>query len=379
MMSSSRLHILMTADAIGGVWTYVVTLCRGLVSAGCEVTLVTLGPRPSRPQRQALGDVEVIETDLALEWQDPAGLDRAHAERELGAIVDRIEPDVVHLNSFREATFLWPAPTLVVAHSCVSTWAGACGATCLVDTPPWSIYAAAVREGLNAATAWVAPTASFRDEIARHYGIDGGRVIWNGLDPVAAPGAKRPFVFSAGRLWDAAKNVKALIAAAPLVDWPVVLAGSIQAPDQVGDALESGTNVWLLGELPRADVLDWMQYAAVFASAARYEPFGLGALEAAQSGCALVLSDIASFRELWEGAALFVPNDIGALADALDLVCRDEDLRCSLQASALQRSRRYSATGMTAAYLALYREIAGRQVAPNAEIAQAASRREACA
>ena len=40
---------------------------------------------------------------------------------------------------------------------------------------------------------------------------------------------------------------------------------------------------------------------------ARYEPFGLAVLEAAQAGCALVLSDIPTFRELWNGAAQFVP------------------------------------------------------------------------
>ena len=39
---------------------------------------------------------------------------------------------------------------------------------------------------------------------------------------------------------------------------------------------------------------------------ALYEPFGLAVLEAAQAGCALVLSDIPTFRELWDGAALFV-------------------------------------------------------------------------
>ena len=46
----------------------------------------------------------------------------------------------------------------------------------------------------------------------------------------------------------------------------------------------------------------------IFVSAARYEPFGLAVLEAAQAGCALVLSDIPTFRELWDGAALFVPR-----------------------------------------------------------------------
>ena len=49
-----------------------------------------------------------------------------------------------------------------------------------------------------------------------------------------------------------------------------------------------------------------MARTAVFVSPALYEPFGLAVLEAAQAGCALVLSDIPTFRELWDGVALFV-------------------------------------------------------------------------
>ena len=48
---------------------------------------------------------------------------------------------------------------------------------------------------------------------------------------------------------------------------------------------------------------------SIYALPARYEPFGLSVLEAALSGCALVLGDIPSLREIWDGAALFVDPD----------------------------------------------------------------------
>jgi glycosyltransferase involved in cell wall biosynthesis len=49
-----------------------------------------------------------------------------------------------------------------------------------------------------------------------------------------------------------------------------------------------------------------------------YEPFGLAPLEAALRGCALVLSDIGSFRELWDGCAAFFPRgDAEVLAAVL--------------------------------------------------------------
>ena len=65
----------------------------------------------------------------------------------------------------------------------------------------------------------------------------------------------------------------------------------------------------------RRAIADWYARASIYALPARYEPFGLSALEAALSGCALVLGDIPSLREVWGDAALFVaPDDTDALA-----------------------------------------------------------------
>jgi glycosyltransferase involved in cell wall biosynthesis len=96
-------------------------------------------------------------------------------------------------------------------------------------------------------------------------------------------------------------------------------------------------------------------------SAARYEPFGLAVLEAAQAGCALVVSDIPSFRELWEGAALFVaPDADAALAAAVDSLITDPALRDSLAEAARERARRYSADRMVEGTAAVYRDTLGQ-------------------
>ncbi len=64
--------------------------------------------------------------------------------------------------------------------------------------------------------------------------------------------------------------------------------------------------------------------SSVFASCARYEPFGLAVLEAAQAGMALVLSDIPSLREIWDGAAMFAdPRDAAGFAAALRVALDD--------------------------------------------------------
>jgi glycosyltransferase involved in cell wall biosynthesis len=70
-----------------------------------------------------------------------------------------------------------------------------------------------------------------------------------------------------------------------------------------------------------------MARAAIYAHPAVYEASGLLPLEAALQGCALVLSDIPTLRELWDGAAVFVPpRDGEAWATALRAL-RDEGPR----------------------------------------------------
>src|SRR5207244_2094865 len=83
--------------------------------------------------------------------------------------------------------------------------------------------------------------------------------------------------------------------------------------------------------------------AAIFAAPARYEPFGLGILEAAASGCALVLGDIPSLRENWEGAAVFVPpGDAAGWRTALRDLSEDEGDRELWAFAAQQRARGFS-------------------------------------
>ena len=79
---------------------------------------------------------------------------------------------------------------------------------------------------------------------------------------------------------------------------------------------------------------------------------GLSVLEAAQAGMRLVLSDIASFRELWEGAATFVSAADGwapALRVALD---------AAGDGGARERARRYTLDATVEGTLAVHRAVA---------------------
>jgi glycosyltransferase involved in cell wall biosynthesis len=102
----------------------------------------------------------------------------------------------------------------------------------------------------------------------------------------------------------------------------------------------------------------------VFAEPARYEPFGLAALEAGRCGCALVLGDIPSLREVWGDAATFVdPDDRDALVGEVNRLLDDPARRLRAARAALARSSLYTTAAMADGYLAAYRHLGREAVA----------------
>ena len=355
MTPDRSLKILMTTDAVGGVWTYAALLSTALADTGHMVHLVTMGPGPRDDQRAMVNHPRIclIESSLALEWEDPAGMDVAHARHALHSIDRAIQPDIIHLNSFREALFEWSAPVIVVAHSCVKSWSIACRDQAWLSEPQWQHYIKTIARALERADTWVSPSWSFRKVIDDLYRpTTPGLVIWNGIPiPSTRTTEKDAVVLAAGRVWDQAKNLSLLAEAARGLAYPVYLAGpgTLDSSDQ---ALKP------LGYLSYAALQDQMKRAAVFASPARYEPFGLSVLEAASAGCALILSDLPTFRELWDGAAIFAnPSDAQGWHRVISDICSDDRKRHELQRRASDRASRYSLARTADAYQALYHRL----------------------
>ena len=74
--------------------------------------------------------------------------------------------------------------------------------------------------------------------------------------------------------------------------------------------------------------------------------------------CALVLADIPSFRELWGGAAEFVPpEDDAAIAESIRRMLADRERRAGFGVAALERARRYSSEAMAAGVFEVYGQI----------------------
>jgi glycosyltransferase involved in cell wall biosynthesis len=354
--------VLMTADAVGGVWNYALSLCAALTQF--RFVLAVIGPPPSAAQRAAaarLGNVALEEAPYRLEWMTDAAADMAASRAWLSALARRYGADLVHVNGYAQARIAIQRPILIVAHSDVLSWWQAVHRE--PAPPEWDNYCCEVAAGLAAADRIVAPSRAVLDDLKAHYGMncDDALMIPNGIDLAAhRRAAKRPVVMAAGRLWDAAKNLALLDDVAAALPWPVEIAGPATNPE--GGAAECAA-ARLLGTLTPAEMAVRLGRAAIFAAPARYEPFGLGILEAAASGCALVLGDIPSLRENWEGAAVFVaPDDRAAWRGALRHLIDDEGDRALWAFAAQQRARGFSRERMAERYAALYPEMTAGSV-----------------
>jgi glycogen synthase len=351
-------RVLMTADTVGGVWTYAMELARALGAEGIEVSLATMGGPLNAEQRQEAHEVPTLqlhESRYRLPWMEQPWEDVKLAGDWLLDLAARLRPDVVHLNEPVYASLPWSAPSVAVAHSCVLSWWENVRRSAV--PAEWRQYREEMRRGLAHASEVVAPSAWMLKTLQRNYGVLGGRVIANGRDAGDfAPAAKVPLVFAAGRLWDPAKNLLALEAVAEGLPWPVYVAGEPSHPD--GNAGITASHLHLLGKLPSRTVATWLRSASVYAFPARYEPFGLSILEAALAGCTLVLGDIPTLRELWDGAAVFVsPEHPDTLRTALTGLIDDPELRQALSMRARKRALALTPGRMAKGYLGLYTEL----------------------
>ena len=358
-MTRSSPSVLMTADTVGGVWSFALALCSALPDI--RFILATLGPRPQPAQRAAvarLDNVILEESDFCLEWMAGGEADMPASRCWLEMLASRHAIDLVHVNGYAQARLDCGRPVVAVAHSDVLSWWRAVHGT---KAPgEWSRYRRQVIGGLRAADRVVAPTHAVGHDLRRHY----GQPLWNTLiiPNGVAPGAfgacrKQPVIMAAGRVWDAAKNLHLLDDIAPGFSWPIEIAGAADHPEAGLARLQHARQ---LGLLSPEEIRRHLGEAAIFTAPARYEPFGLGILEAAACSCALVLGDIASLRENWQGAAIFLPTeDAGQWRVVLSRLIDDDGERERLAAAARARAGQFTMARTAQRYRALYHEMTG--------------------
>ena len=212
-----------------------------------------------------------------------------------------------------------------------------------------------------------------KSEIIRYTGIDTGklRIVPCGIDKKtfkliedkdSLQHIKRSynlpehFILFVGNL-KPHKNLTTLLKAFDIlihenaVDCGLVIVGKkegfISGDSDIHSIIENSRNlrerVTLTGYIEDKDVPVIYNLASVFVLPSLYEGFGLPPLEAMACGCPVIVSDIASIREVCGDAAYYVdPYDADYMAQCIYKVLSDETLRQYLQQKGAERSKLFS-------------------------------------
>jgi glycogen synthase len=367
------MHVLITADTVGGVWTYVRELVSGLARRGVRVTLISFGNIPTADQLawlDGLPEVDFRATAFRLEWMQDCEADLQLSAKYVDQLVSEVKPELLHLNQYYYGRLACDVPRLVVAHSDVVSWWHAVHGHEPPESKWLSWYREIVSRGLSRADAVVAPSRWMLDAITRHYlRPANGFVIHNGRSPFLF----NPYVpkddclVAVGRLWDCGKQVSLL--AEHKMPVKTYIVGSEVHPDaayRAGLRDEAGrSRVHFKGPQSESQLSLLYARSTMYAATSRYEPFGLAPVEAAFSRCALVANDIPTFRELWADAACyFDTNDGESLRAAVDRLSNDPRLRLEYANRAYHHARRhFTAERMVDSYMNLYQQLAFRHSA----------------
>jgi glycogen(starch) synthase len=365
------MHILITADTLGGVWTYTRELVTGLASSGVKVTLVSFGDLPSAEQTrwtESIRGLDYRPTAFKLEWMQNCEEDMESSSAYLREIVREVKPDLLHFNQYYYGALECDVPRLVVAHSDVLSWWSSVHQSPPAESAWLRWYRAAVAHGLAGATSVVAPSRWMLEQIHKFY-LKPARseVVHNGRTPALFnPNApKNGGTITVGRLWDSGKNA-ALMLRAPMPG-SVRIVGAARHPESSNDAFvmeEIPANIHLEPHQALGELSEMFAASSIYAATSQYEPFGLAPLEAALSRCAIVASDIPTFRELWGDAAVFFRNnDARDLSEALRRMSDDQPARELYADRAYQRAcTLFSANRMVGDYLDLYHSLVPESV-----------------
>ena len=113
-------------------------------------------------------------------------------------------------------------------------------------------------------------------------------------------------------------------------------------------------------EQPTDAVLDRLyRNATLVVNMSRYEGFGLTVLEALAYGCPTIASDIPAHRELVDSAArLVAPDDVAALAAAIEKIIEDPTTYDDMFIAGRQRAENFTVDAMIRGHLEAYMQVA---------------------
>jgi alpha-maltose-1-phosphate synthase len=326
----------------------------------------------------SFGGTEAVAGPAAVAHAPDPGLADANAalqvlSTDLGIAAATAGCDVVHSHTWYAnlaghlSALLHDVPHVVTTHS-------------LEPHRPWKaeqlgggyrVSSWAERTALLAADAVVAVSAGMaRDVLASYPELDPARVqvVHNGIDaelyaPTDATDVLErlgvdpsvPYALFVGRITRQKGLPHLLRAARDLPGQLLLCAGSPDTPEiaaEVRDLVDDLTRsregvVWVQDMLPRADVVQLLAHATVFACPSVYEPLGIVNLEAMACGTAVVASDVGGIPEVVDDGRTgllvpYLPDDPGSfergLAESLGALLSDPARAAALGRAGRERA-----------------------------------------
>lgn len=282
----------------------------------------------------------------------------------LPRLLRRLRPDVFHGTAFSLPLLPVGAPCVVTVYDLVHR--------VLPGQQPWAFRTYLDRivpfSCLRAARV-IAISETTKRDLVQHYGVPAEKitVTYGGVDAAFSPrqdeaawqrlrerrGLPDAFALAVGDL-EPRKNLRVAIRAcavlrrrsAPL---PLVLAGKTTSPEHTAllqhevESLGLSGQVVFTGRLEAAELPVLYRAATVYLFPSLYEGFGLPAVEAMASATPVVASDRGSLPEVVGDAGLVVPaDDAEQMADAVQRLATDADLRAEMVARGLERARLFT-------------------------------------
>lgn len=349
----------------GGTEEHAITLTKYLVKEGIRVSVIAPeGPRDA--DLEGLPIRRLRFEGLNRSWRRGWRSFREAVRR----LIDADPPDVFHVHGGHELLLMLPPrarriPVIFTNHGYHGP-----GKTISYRTAAWVCNRRAHR---------TIAVSKYEEELMKKYGFDPARLrlIHNGiaepgcsaaLPAVSLPAGFSDDVFRIGAIarLEAGKGIEYLVRAmAKLKDEPIVclIIGDGSLRSDLADLARSlgvADCVHFAGYIPNASA--HIRSVDVLAVPTLAEAFGLVCVEAMARGKPVVASRVGGIPEIvvhGETGILVPPADESALADAILLLSRDEDLRRRLGMAGRERYvSHFSVERMGAAVLELYRELA---------------------
>jgi glycosyltransferase involved in cell wall biosynthesis len=227
------------------------------------------------------------------------------------------------------------------------------------------------------ATLVLADSQATKDDLARAYGVEPGKiqVVYLGRDEALGPvrdanalaavreryGIAGRYLLYVGTLQPRKNLARVIEAFARLTGDPSAGSGQAAALADVQLVL-AGKRGWLYddlfaqvarlglagrvlfpGYIPDADLPALLSASLAFVFPSLYEGFGIPVLEAGACGVPVITSNTSSLPEVAGDAALLVdPHDVDAIADAMVRLVTDADLRAELTRRGQENIKRFS-------------------------------------